>query len=113
MDWFPTILEFCPTEQPNQHPKLDGYSVMPLINDPQAASKHTTLHFGWGKNWAVRKGDWKLIGYHNRQKNTYRTALHNLAEANPEVKDHVTEQAAIAAELQKLHNAWDQDVDNR
>jgi arylsulfatase A-like enzyme len=113
MDWFPTILDLCPTKQRKKHPQLDGSSVMPLIIDPKAASKHETLHFGWGKNWAIRKGDWKLIGYHNRQQNTYRTALHNLAEANPERKDHVTEQAAIAAELQKLHDEWDRDVGTR
>ena len=91
MDWFPTILEFCPNALPSKqgkkHPKFDGYSVMPLIIDPQAASRHETLYFGWGKNWAVRRGDWKLIGYHNRQRDSYRTALHNLAEANPERRD--------------------------
>ena len=62
MDWFPTVLELCGIQQEDDAPKLDGHSMTSLITDPAALSKHEVLHFAWGNTWAVRRGDWKLIG---------------------------------------------------
>lgn len=63
-DWFPTIAELCGVPLPEKH--YDGKSLLPLLTQADAASPHD--HFFWllgrGKNaqWAVRQGDWKLLG---------------------------------------------------
>jgi arylsulfatase A-like enzyme len=60
IDWFPTVLELCGL--PNSGLDLDGKSLVPIIRDEKKASAHDILHFDAGQQWAVRKGDWKLIG---------------------------------------------------
>jgi len=113
MDWFPTVLELCGIRQPDDAPPLDGRSLLPLIRDPEAPSPHPVLHFAWGRNWAVRQGDWKLIGIHNRKKNTWRTTLHHLAGEHPEVKDHAAERPELVQRLRALHEQWAREVQPR
>lgn len=113
MDWFPTVLELCGIAKDASAPKLDGHSMTGVIADPKAASAHEVLHFAWAKNWAVRRGDWKLIGTFDQKTNTMRHSLHNLAEPAPEVKDHANEQPEIAGELAALHEAWKKNVDSK
>lgn len=110
MDWFPSVLELCGVKQDPSSPKLDGHSVVPIVNDAKAPTAHEVLHFGWANNWAVRKGDWKLIGKLDAKTSAVTLSLHNLAEPSPEVKDHFREQPEIVMELQALHNVWEKDV---
>ena len=60
MDWFSMILELAEIDPPKV--PLDGKSMLPLIRDARAPIGHNVLHFGWTNEWAVREGDWKLIG---------------------------------------------------
>lgn len=106
MDWFPTVLELCGIKPEASAPKLDGRSMVSVIADPKAAGGHDVLHFGWVKDWAVRRGDWKLIGMFDNKTSTMRYSLHNLAEPQPEVKDHASEHPEIVRELTALHEAW-------
>ncbi|MEQ1825061.1 MAG: sulfatase-like hydrolase/transferase [Pirellula sp.] len=110
MDWFPSVLEFCGIKQDGSSPKLDGHSVVSILNDAKAPSAHEVLHFGWANNWAVRKGDWKLIGKLDAKSSAVTLYLHNLAEPSPEVKDHSQEQPEVVSELLALHQAWLKDV---
>jgi len=107
MDWYPTILDLCAVDTPKV--TLDGHSVLPIIKDAKAASKHATLYFQWQNRWAVRQGDWKLIGTRNR-KGEDRLALHLLTGDNPEKKNHASAQPAIASRLHTLHRAWSESV---
>ena len=64
-DWLPTIAEICGVEKPER--KLDGRSIVGVIESPSAASPHQDSfywHLGKGKGaqWVVREGDWKLLG---------------------------------------------------
>lgn len=65
-DWFPTLAELTGVKVPAV--PLDGRSLGPVIRDANAPSPHRDhpLHWqvGAGPNaaWAVREGDWKLIG---------------------------------------------------
>ncbi|MBT8043806.1 MAG: sulfatase-like hydrolase/transferase [Verrucomicrobiae bacterium] len=102
MDWFPTVLHLCGVEQPEDAPELDGHSLISLIKNPDTPSHYKTLHFAWGNQWAVREGDWKLIG--NDRKRSL--SLHNLADPRPEVKDHAQEQPDKVKALQRLHRQW-------
>ncbi len=110
MDWYPSVLELCGINHPTNNTLFDGRSVLPILNDAKAPSAHDVLHFGWSNNWAVRKGDWKLIGKVNLKTNKALLSLHNLAEANPEVKDHSQEKPELVQELLSLHEAWSHDV---
>ncbi len=61
-DWMPTLAELCKIELDKS--ELDGRSLMPVINDPNAPSVHED-GFCWlhGNNqWVARKGKWKLLG---------------------------------------------------
>lgn len=65
-DWLPTLAELTGVPVPSVH--LDGRSQVAVLRDAGAASphQHKPLHWqvGLGPNaeWAVREGDWKLIG---------------------------------------------------
>jgi hypothetical protein len=91
-------------------PKLDGHSMTHVIADWTAASAHEVLHLAWAKNWAVRRGDWKLIRTFNAKTKSPRLSLHHLAEPRPEVKDHAIEQPALVHELTALHDAWEKSL---
>ena len=97
MDCFPTLLGLCGVKQTADAPELDGYDLLPIIRDADAPSQHKTLHFAWGRGWAVREGDWKLING---------KSLHNLADAKPEAKNYIKEKPEKAKALQALHQAW-------
>ena len=68
-DWFPTIDELTgptanATADSSHH--LDGRSIVSVLEDDDAESPHDGFYWqlGRGKNaqWAVREGEWKLIG---------------------------------------------------
>ena len=106
MDWFPTVLDLCGVQQPSNSPKLDGHSVFPLIRSAKAKSKYKILHFAWGKKWAVREGDWKLIGSNGNTK----VSLRNLVDAKPEAKDYAKAKPEIVQRLRTLHSDWVKEV---
>lgn len=111
MDWFPTVLELCGVEQASGSPALDGHSLLPVIASSEAKSDYGgVLHFAWGNGWSVREGEWKLIGVQQKKSNQAKLSLHNLAEDQPEVKNHLKEQAGIADRLQNLHDQWVKEV---
>jgi len=98
-DWFPTILDLCGIERPKV--QLDGHSVLPLIQKPDSPSLHRTLHWGWGNGWAIRKGDWKLIGNGNQPR-----FLGSLAGEHPEAMNHLKEKPKLVQQLLQLHQGW-------
>ena len=106
MDWFPTVLDLCGVQQPSNSPKLDGHSVLPLIRSAKAKSKYKILHFAWGKTWAVREADWKLIGSNGSTK----VSLRNLVDAKPEAKDYAKAKPEIVQRLRTLHSDWVKEV---
>ena len=101
MDWYPTVLDLCGIERRTNAPELDGHSLLPIIESAEAESEYSgVLHFAWGKGWAVRDGDWKLIG----------GKLHNLADAEPEKRNYAAEHPEIVARLTAMHTTWARDV---
>ncbi|MEM7557821.1 MAG: sulfatase-like hydrolase/transferase [Planctomycetota bacterium] len=113
MDWLPTVLELADIPKPDR--ELDGRSMLPVIQDAKAQSAHPVLHFQWSNKWAVREGDWKLLGQAGRRtkenpKPQDRITLHNLADAKPEVKDYAKEHPEITDRLKKLHQQWAAEV---
>jgi arylsulfatase A-like enzyme len=110
MDWYPTVLDLCGFERDADAPDLDGYSLLPIIESAESPSGYGgILHFQWGKKWAVREGDWKLIGTEDRSKVT----LHRLTDDKPEKIDHSKAQPKLVQHLTMLHLRWVQDVTPR
>jgi len=98
LDFFPTVLEACGAALPKR--KIDGVSLWPMLKSADAPAPHKVMHWQWGNRWAVRQGDWKLIG----------GFLGNLAEDEPERENHAGRQAEIVKRLAELHEAWAKDV---
>ena len=77
-------MELCGIEGKKDDPKLDGHSLVPLLRSAKAESGYgEVLHFQWHTQWAVRKGEWKLIG-----RGTKASFLGNLSDEQPELKNH-------------------------
>ena len=58
-DWYPTILELC--KLPPAAHKIDGKSLMSIMNSADAPSAHRSFNWKSGRSWAVREGKWKLV----------------------------------------------------
>ncbi len=79
---------------------------MPIIKSADAPSHHKVMHWQWQRSWAVREGNWKLLG--RREKGTH---LGNLGDAEPEKKNYLKEETEIAKRLQGLHDEWSKEVE--
>lgn len=114
MDFFPTILELCGIEPPAY--EIDGRSLAPVLQSADAPSPHKRFHWMWQDQWAVREGDWKLIGKgrdttglksrHAPRKEMGELYLANLADERPESVNHLSARPEIVARLKKLHEEW-------
>ena len=112
-DWLPTVAELCGLTPP---PSLDGASMLPVINAPDAPSKHGVVHWqvdtGKPAQWAVRDGDWKLIGNAwdtsagDKNQDRIERFLCNLRDDIGEKKNLAAEKPEIVARLTKLHEEW-------
>ena len=109
MDWFPSLIEWCGVK--NLNVKLDGRSLQPIIDSPEIETAHPVIHFQWQNEWAVREGDWKLIG--RKTPNKTRLSLHNLADDKPEVKNYIGEKPDLVQRLSVLHQEWEREVSPR
>lgn len=114
MDFFPTILELCGVEPPDY--EIDGKSLSGVLGSADSPSPHSTFHWMWQNQWAVREGDWKLIGNgrdttglksgHAPRKDMGEVYLASLADELPEATNHASERPEIVARLEKLHEDW-------
>ena len=97
-DWFPTILELCEIEKPKH--KLYGKSLLPIIKSADEPTHHQIFNCQFGKQWAVREGDWKLCKTRNE------FGLFNIAKDPSESKNMLKEKPDIAKRLQDHREAW-------
>lgn len=58
-DWLPTLAGLCGV--PLLEEDIDGKDIAPVLKSDSAPSPHDTLRWQLGDQWAVRRGDWKLI----------------------------------------------------
>lgn len=108
MDWFPTMLELCGINPP-QDVQLDGHSTLPVIRSADAPSAHKVLHYQWQERWSVRDGNWKLI-QNSGKRGSEQFTLHNLSDRKPEVRDYAKEKPELVARLKALHAEFAKDV---
>ncbi len=113
-DWLPTLAELTGVKVLS--PDIDGRSLAPVLRSATTPSPHDVLHWhvgaGLRPQWAVRQGDWKLIGNVQSTPDPALTAddkqwfLSNLAEDPGEKTNWVSQRPEITARLRKLHTDW-------
>lgn len=118
IDLYPTLLELTGTKRPESL-KLDGLSLVPLLQDPQAKLGRDAIfwHFpaylqGRGDPdggpfrttpaAAVRSRDWKLIEWFE----TGRLELYNLRDDIGEQNNLAKEEVGTLANLQSMMKKW-------
>jgi len=93
-------------------PELDGTDLLPMITERRddggtVRAPHEALFWRMGNQWAVRKGDWKLLSQaraNARQPGEVR--LYNLREDIGETTDLAAKMPETVAELRAAYDAW-------
>jgi len=95
--------------------KLDGVDLAPFLAGTNAASPHETLYWRFGKQMAIRHGDYKLVRY-DTNADTLTGAngqpassaqLYRLSADIGESKDLAASMPEKLNELQAKWDAWD------
>lgn len=60
IDWLPTLCQLCGID--NLPSSIEGKSLVPLIDNNKEETPHDIFCWKSGMGWAVRKGEWKLLG---------------------------------------------------
>ena len=112
-DWLPTIAALCGVPAPAP---LDGKDIGAVIQSRDAPTPHDVLHWQTGHGnkaaWAVREGDWKLMGNTrdttegNTRIPVAKVFLVNLAEDIGEQRNLIEKYPKKARHLQHLHDEW-------
>jgi arylsulfatase A len=111
-DWLPTVAELCGVDLPKR--TIDGKSLATVIRDNGAQTPHKRLHWMVGRDakkaqWAVREGDWKLIGNARDTTNGRKhfvldkLFLSNLAEDPSETRNAAEDHPEVVERLQQQH----------
>ena len=81
--------------------KLDGVNLIPFIKGENNAIPHDQLTWRFGRQWAIRRGDWKL-------ESNGRTGpvLYNLAQDIEEKNDIALKRPEKVKQLQSSYDAW-------
>jgi arylsulfatase A len=113
-DWMPTLAELCNVKL--LAGEIDGKSLVPVIRSADAATPHDVLHWQVGAGnrpqWAVRQGDWKLIGNVQNDGDTSlrpedkKHFLANLATDVSERRNLAHEHPEVVERLLKLRREW-------
>jgi len=115
MDWFATIAELTGADISSLD--IDGKSLLPILQDSQAASRHDVVYWQHGSvddnlaQWVVRKGDWKLIRnpkerIHGKQESFGKLFLTNLSMDISEKDNMIKKFPDEVKQLQSLHDRW-------
>jgi arylsulfatase A-like enzyme len=123
VDWMPTVAELCGVSLPDR--KIDGASLVEVIKSREPKSSHDVFHWqsggglGGKPQWAVREGDWKLIGNPNDTSNRAPLTkddaffLVNLTADPSEVNNVASDHPEIAGRLTELHETWLAEVEQQ
>lgn len=112
-DWLPTLAELCDLTLPSD--SYDGRSLVPVIENGDHPGPHQT-GYAWAfrNQWAVRKGDWKLMSnpLTNQTNADGKRITHNglflanLKDDPGEQKNLIAQYPQQAAELEALYREW-------
>lgn len=95
LDIYPTLIEQCRLPE---HPKLDGFSLLPQLRDPKAPRKRPVITSSFRGNHSIRTRDWRFIHYADGAEELYDHRIDpdeftNLANnpAHSETKDSLSQ----------------------
>lgn len=83
--------------------KLDGVDLRPYLAGEKAGRPHESLYWRFGKQWAVRHGDWKLVAAAG---GSGEPELYNLADDLGERTDLAARNPEKKKELQGIYDLW-------
>jgi arylsulfatase A-like enzyme len=86
--------------------KLDGVDLMPFLTKANAGAPHEVLFWRFGPQWAIRKGDWKLVA---SRIDDNKPRLIHLARDIGEANDLSAEQPDKLKELTAEWQAWNRE----
>ncbi len=105
LDVFATAAELTGANVPASH-TLEGADILPYLTGRQTGAPHDRLFWraGGGARFAVREGDWKLVGGQNGK-----TQLFNLATDLGESEDLAASQPEVLSRLSRAYAGWNKD----
>jgi arylsulfatase A-like enzyme len=103
LDILPTSLAAAGVEAKPEW-KLDGVNLLPYLTGEQKDHPHETLYWRFGDQWAVRHGDWKLVGGNGGDKAN--GELYSLADDISESKNRAAEMPDKVHDLKDLWDKW-------
>ncbi len=109
-DWLPTLAELCDVPLPEA--PLDGRSLKHVLKTSDAPAAHDVLHWQVGDQWAIRQGDWKLLGNPKDTSNAAPLTDNDplfLADLSTDPGERTNQAAAhpdVVARLKSAHESW-------
>lgn len=109
-DFYPTILEMAGIRDYQTPQQIDGKSFVDLIKHPESQDQYRPLYWHYPNEWgptgpgigafsAVRKGDWKLIYYHEEEDFELFNIKEDLGETDNLSATETSKLAELALEL--------------
>jgi len=102
LDVFATAVALAGATVPADH-ALDGVDILPHLTGEATGAPRARLFWrsGGGTRFAVREGDWKLVGGEDST-----TQLFNLAADIGESQDQATANPDVVGRLRQAYDAW-------
>ncbi len=101
LDMLPTFVAAA-GGKPTEDWKLDGVNLLPFLKGKDKGVPHKQLFWRFGRQWAMRDGDWKLMSMGDAP------ALYNLKNDIGESKDLSATETARLEKMTADWKAWDQ-----
>jgi arylsulfatase A-like enzyme len=93
--------------------KLDGVNLLPYLEGKNTSAPHETLYWRFGKQMAIRQGDWKLVRYdpaadgdEKGRGGATELKLYNLARDIGEANDLAAKQPDKRKDLEAAWQKW-------
>jgi arylsulfatase A-like enzyme len=104
LDIFPTALAAAGGD-PKADRKIDGVNLLPFLEGKSTGPPHEQLFWRFGDQFAVRKGDWKLVQYDKTG-----VHLYNLKDDIGESKDLAEKRPELVKEMRAAWDKWNADL---
>lgn len=100
LDIHPTVL-MAAGGQISPEMKFDGVDLMPLLTGKTTKAPHDKLYWRFGRQWAIRDGDWKL-----ESNGDGKPELYNLSSDIGEKTDLAEKNPDRVKAMQSAYDAW-------
>src|SRR4030095_3770278 len=98
LDVFGTVIAAVDRDV-SSHASLDGVDLLPYLTGQRTDSPHEVLFWRYGRNMALRKGDWKLVQQFDRDGRSATFELFDLADDVAEGRNLAQQRPDLAREL--------------